>query len=747
YFCAEFGLTECLPIYCGGLGLLAGDHLKSAAQLGLPLVAVGLLYSHGYFRQRLDEQDMQQELMPRIDFARQPVTRVVDPRTGDQLRIFVDYPGRRIHMAIWRCRVGSVPLYLLDTDIDANSERDRDITRNLYLGDHTRRIEQEIALGVGGVRALRALGENPTVFHMNEGHAAFLALERIREMRALHPQLSFDHVREATAAANVFTTHTPLPAGIDRFHPDLVVDHLSAAGMRDGVALDTEGLMALGRENVFDRSEHFSMAVLAIRTSRFANGVSALHGRVSRAMWRPIWPGVRECDVPIGSVTNGVHLDTWLAPEMAALYREHLGPRFLDHPDDPAAWKNTPNLPDAELWKARHAARARLFEFVAARTGAHRRLDPGALTIGFARRFAQYKRATLLFRDLPRLKRLIISSTRPVQVLLAGKAHPGDHGGKRYIQEIIQTARREGLQDRIIFIEDYDIEVATAVVQGCDLWLNSPVRGLEASGTSGMKAALNGVINCSILDGWWDEAYRPDIGFAFGSRETDPDPDPEARDDSDARSLYEVLETRVLPEFFARGSNGLSAAWLARMKASLRELGPRFNTHRMVLQYARDLYYPAHRAGLALSQGNLAAARDLADHIDRYRALWPTLTIDNAWIEPATQAGSARSGLRAVADVHLGALDPSEVRVQLVTNSPGEDPPPATNLPLDRSHGLGRHRFAACVPGPMLVGESASTIRVIPRDERLITPHIPGLITSRRVDAPSPSTRSAVVNA
>ncbi|HYE02841.1 MAG TPA: alpha-glucan family phosphorylase [Phycisphaerales bacterium] len=754
YFCAEFGLARCLPVYCGGLGLLAGDHLKSAAELGVPLVGVGLLYAHGYFRQRLDEHGTQHEDSPRLDLDRLPLRRALDHASGSQLVIHLDMPGRRVAAAIWRADVGPVRLYLLDTDVPDNAAGDRGITSNLYLGDHVRRIEQELVLGVGGVRALRAAGEEPTVFHMNEGHAAFLALERVRELRAANPGLSFDQVREAVAAGNVFTTHTPLPAGIDRFDPALVSSYLGAGedgGLTAGIGLDTEGLLALGRENVFDRNEHFSMAVLALRTSRQANGVSRLHGHVSRGMWGRLWPHVREADIPIGHVTNGVHVRSWLGPEMAELYERHLGPGFLARPDEPSAWGPIADIPDAALWRARSRARARLVEFARARLAASPLardtvpsdvLDDEALTIGFARRFAPYKRATLLFRDPARLARLLLHPRRPVQLLLAGKAHPGDETGKGFIRQIVEITRAHGLGRRVVFLEDYDIGIAAELVAGVDVWLNNPVRGLEASGTSGMKAALNGVINCSIPDGWWDEAHEPELGFAFGhasgaDEPGDSDRSPEQRDDDQSRALFEVLETEVVPEFYARsqapGSDEpLPRQWLERMKRSIAALAPRFTTHRMVAQYARELYYPAHHGAARLGADGLRAARELSDHIDRYRALWPGVRIERAGLQPG---GGSPPRLRAVAEVALGTLDPCEVQVQLVP-ARGTGDERAVPLRLEAALGLGRHRYGALVPGPQAVGEAGAHVRVLPHDTSLMTPFVPGLITIRQLDEP-----------
>jgi starch phosphorylase len=778
YFCAEFGLAECLQIYCGGLGLLAGDHLKSASQLGLPLVGVGLLYSHGYFHQSIDRDGLQHELTPGLQPDEQPIQRVIDPGTGEQRRVWIDLPGRSVAIGIWRGEVGRVPLYLLDTNLPENSHEDRDITRNLYLGDHAQRIKQELVLGVGGVRALAAVGEQATIFHMNEGHAAFLALERIRALReasgAAGSRLTFDQVREAAAAAHVFTTHTPLPAGIDRFHPELVKTYL--AWMLPGLGLDSEGLLALGRERVEDREEFFSMAVLAIRTSRFANGVSRLHGAVSRAMWRKIWPGTPVQDVPIGHVTNGVHTATWVSPELAEVYDSALGTRWRSHPDDEAAWAAIERVPDETLWRARQEGKRRLIEFARTRLRAQRAahgenpdriceaeecLNESVLTIGFARRFAPYKRATLLFHEPERLLRLL-RGERPIQVLIAGKAHPGDTGGRAFIRQILEFTRRAGVGDRVVFLEDYDIHVARRLVQGVDIWLNNPIRGLEASGTSGMKAALNGAINVSILDGWWDEAFDESLGFAIGGRETTPDSDAAVRDETESRALYALLEDRILPEYYARtGAGGSGAvsdsgrlprAWLARVKRTIRSLAPRFSTHRMVAEYARAYYLPAHRAWQRLAAHGLSQGRALSDQVDRWRRCWPGVQVVDARV---VEAGTDR--LTIAARVQLAGLAPDEVQVQAYLESPvGLDHEPvggrgSATVSLDHAADLsaGLHRFEGSIrpSAEWLAQLSSIRVRVLPKDPRLVTPFIPGLVVSAPVAAGAAAIESGAAGA
>jgi len=754
YFCAEFGLTECFQIYSGGLGLLAGDHLKSASQLGLPLVAVGLLYRNGYFHQQLDPDAMQQELFPALDAPMQPVRRVTDTASGRQLTISLQMPGRDVHCAIWRAQVGRIRLYLLDTNVDANSAEDREITANLYLGDQNRRIQQEIVLGIGGVRALEACGEHPTVFHMNEGHAAFLALERIAIVRKRfsHVKVSFDQAREAASAAHVFTTHTPVPAGIDRFPPGLVSHYFG--NLHEAYGLDLEGFMALGREDVANRNEAFSMAVLAIRCSRWANGVSRLHGEVSRRMWRSMWPHTPEGDVPIGHVTNGVHTDSWVSPHNVALFDKHLGNGWRSAPQEPASWSGAASIPDAPLWAARNAGRRDLLAFVQERAGAGRTggiapaLDPDALTIGFARRFAGYKRATLLFRDEARLKKMLAGSGgRPVQFIFSGKAHPGDTWGKHLIRDIVHFARSldGAAKGRIVFLEDYAIDVARKLVLGCDVWLNNPIRGLEASGTSGMKAALNGVLNCSILDGWWDEGFDGSAGFRIPERGTYPSDAPdEEREQFEAESLYRTIESEVVPAFYERDSAGLPRKWLTMMKSCIARLGPEFSTHRMVAEYATKYYFPAHQAASQLAGdpgADIRPARDLADHIDRYRKLWAGVRIRSIDCAP-TPAGDA---LEVGAAVRLGQLRPDEASVQVYHGAVAPETGRiehgrSIDMASRQSLGDGTYQYTASVPAPD--GPGAMThgllIRVLPRDPLMASPFIPGLICNSPVVSAEP---------
>ncbi|MBX3385492.1 MAG: alpha-glucan family phosphorylase [Phycisphaeraceae bacterium] len=755
YFCAEFGLTECLQIYSGGLGLLAGDHLRSCAQMGLPLVGVGLLYRNGYFHQSLDGHGTQQELMPGIDPDRQPVRRVIDGSTGRQLRVAIRFPQRDVQAAVWRADVGTVRLYLLDTDIDENSPHDRQITSNLYLGDQTRRIEQEIVLGIGGVRALEACGEHASVYHMNEGHAAFLALERIRMFRAT-TNATFDQAREAAAPSHVFTTHTPVPAGIDRFSPSLVTHYLG--DYLPELGLDGEGLMALGREDVANRHEAFSMAVLALRTSRLCNGVSRLHGEVSRRMWRNIWPETPISDVPIGHVTNGVHTDFWVGRHVADLFDRHVSSGWRERPTDAELWKRSDQIPDAELWRARGRARSDLVRFchdqmAAGRTGGIAAcLDPNVLTVGFARRFAGYKRATLLLRDPHRLAAILRGhrAPGPVQLVISGKSHPGDGWGKMLIREIVEFARSPLAGGRVLFVEDYSIQVARAMVQGCDVWLNTPIRGLEASGTSGMKAAMNGVLNASVRDGWWDEVDDPESGFDIEARGTYPNDAPdEDRETFESEALYRLLESRIVPEFYTRSGDSADAVpprWLARMRASIASLLPAFSTHRMIEDYAERYYFPAHLAASALLStdqagghsasvlSEISRAGGLADQISRWREHWARVDVVECSV---TQLGE-RGEFSASATIRTGGLAHSELLVEGITGTPDATGrldhvvrfslgPAESNASRPDPDGFAR--FAGRIKiDPAAADRTAVIVRVLPSDDRLVNPFIPGLI-------------------
>jgi starch phosphorylase len=572
YFSAEFGLDESLPIYSGGLGVLAGDYLKAASELGLPLVGIGLFYRRGYFQQRLDENDRQIEYYPRTDTSRLPLELVpmapVVELAGDDGSLVP------VRLGVWCVRVGRVSLYLIDTAVEGNPRWA--VTDTLYGGDRANRLRQEVLLGIGGVRVLRQLGLEPTVFHLNEGHSAFLQLERLREL-VEEQGLGADEALERLRATTVFTTHTPVPAGNEVFDPELVRRALGGLVERCGLAW--EDFVALGKVDAGETG--FGLTPFALRTSEHANAVSELHGAVSREMWHGLWPDRRVDQVPITSVTNGVHQRTWISGELEHLLGD-TDPQFE------RAREQTPE----DLWAAHRAGKRRLLEFVATTRGV-RGLDPDVLTIGFARRFATYKRASLLLSDPERLARLLLDPERPIQVLVAGKAHPADEDGKDLIRLVVDFAREPTAAGRVVFLEDYEMTLARRLVQGVDVWLNTPRRPFEASGTSGMKAALNGVLNCSILDGWWAEAYSPECGFAIEGIVEEGATDAE-QDEADAAELYAVLEEQVLPAYYERDEAGLPQRWIALMRESIAELGPRFGTARMAAEYVERLYLPAH---------------------------------------------------------------------------------------------------------------------------------------------------------
>jgi glycogen phosphorylase len=572
YFSAEFGLDESLPIYSGGLGVLAGDYLKAASELGLPLVGIGLFYRRGYFRQRLDEKDRQIEHYPLTDTSRLPLELVPMAPVVE----LADDDGELVpvRLAVWRARVGRVALYLIDTYLEGNP--DWAVTDTLYGGDRANRLRQELVLGVGGVRVLRRLGLEPSVFHLNEGHSALLQLERLREL-VEEQGVSAGEALERLRASTVFTTHTPVPAGNEVFDPGLLRQNV--AGLVERCGLAWEDFLALGRVEPGDSG--FGLTPFALRTSEHANGVSELHGAVSREMWHGLWPDRRVDEVPITSVTNGVHQRTWISGELERL----LG-------DTDPHFERARDVSPEELWTAHRAGKQRLLDFVAT-TRDVRELDPDVLTIGFARRFATYKRASLLFSDPGRLAALLADPERPIQVLVAGKAHPADEGGKDVIQLVVDFARDPAAAGRVVFLEDYEMTLARRLVQGVDVWLNTPRRPFEASGTSGMKAALNGVLNCSILDGWWAEAYSPACGFAIADAPRDGASEAE-QDEADANALYAVLEEQVLPAYYERDEAGLPQRWIALMRESIAELGPRFGTARMAAEYVERLYLPAH---------------------------------------------------------------------------------------------------------------------------------------------------------
>ncbi|MFN2226108.1 MAG: alpha-glucan family phosphorylase [Anaerolineae bacterium] len=743
YFSAEFGLTESLGIYAGGLGILAGDHLKSASDLGLPFVGVGLLYQQGYFRQYLNPDGWQQELYPNNDFYNLPLT-LERQLSGAPLTVTVELPGRQVQAQIWRAQVGRVPLYLLDTNIEANRPVDRDITDQLYGGDDDMRIRQEILLGIGGVRALEALGLRPTVCHMNEGHSAFLALERIRLMME-ECQLSFAEAREAATGGHVFTTHTPVPAGIDWFHPDLLDRYFSAYYPKLG--LSRHEFLGLGRMNPDDPNGYFCMALLAMRLAHKINGVSQLHAKVSRRMWQEAWPQVPADDIPIMGITNGIHARSWISHDMADLYDRYLGPRWIERPAEQEVWQRVMRIPDEELWRTHERRRERLVAF-ARRTlsqqleqrgsrpaeirQAEEVLDPEALTIGFARRFATYKRGTLLFHDLERLGRIVGDRERPVQIIFAGKAHPKDNPGKELIRQIIHHARRPEFRNRIVFLEDYDMVVARYLVQGVDVWLNTPRRPHEASGTSGMKATANGALNLSVLDGWWDEGYTPETGWAIGRGEEYADDQAEYQDRVEANAIYDLLEKEIVPLFYERGRDGLPRGWITKMKAAMRDHAGVFNTNRMVRQYTELCYLPSAARGERLWAEEQRRAKALAAWKTGLGEQWGQIRIGRVWTERANGSDlKVGDQLQVQAEIYLGELKPTDVAVQLYYG-----PLDASNLIVNgralptliaQSKGKGKYIFAGAIPC-RTSGQHGYALRILPAHEDLGGPFEMGLV-------------------
>lgn len=725
YFSPEFGIAEALPQYSGGLGVLAGDHLKAASALGVPLVGVGLFYNYGYFRQELDPEGWQQERYVELD----PYAMALTPVPG--VRVTVDLAGTPMVAQVWRAQVGRIELYLLDTDIEENGDEARHVTDRLYGGGTEHRLQQEILLGVGGVRALDALGVDCQVFHTNEGHAGFLGLERIR--RAIVDEgLSFDEAVEAVRAGTVFTTHTPVPAGIDRFPRELIEKYFRGWCAETGVTMDR--LMALGHEPGEPPDAPFNMAVMGLRLAGRSNGVAKLHGRVSREMFRGLWPGIDVDDVPIGSITNGVHARTWVSSEMNDLLERYVLPEW--HEAGPDRWARLNEAREDELWRVLQENRQRMIGYVRARLrqrhlarGASDAdtawvddvLDPRVLTIGFARRFASYKRATLILSQPDRLKRLLLDPEQPVQLVFAGKAHPADETGKRMIQEIVRFARQPEVRHRVVFVEDYDIAVARALYQGCDVWLNNPRRPMEACGTSGMKAALNGSLNLSILDGWWDEMFDGENGWAIASAEDHTDLD--RRDEAEAASLFELLERRVIPLFYRRDETGVPREWVRRVRHSLVTLGPQVSAARMVEDYVRELYEPTAARCEALGADGRARAKALAAWKARVTQGWGAVKVES--VEADADVADLGAQRRVTAAVSLGPLSPDDVEVQLLHGPVGPtdelQSPAVTAMRFDATGDTeGSYRFEGAFTCDR-AGRYGFSVRVVPSHPDLAT--------------------------
>jgi len=732
YFSAEFGFHEAIPNYSGGLGILAGDHCKSASDLDLNFVAVGLLYRHGYFRQEIDKDGAQHAVSLNQNFHHLPIREV--RRDGAGLLISVRILDREVFAKVWQLPVGRIDLFLLDTDIPENNAEDRLITAELYGGDQEMRMRQEIVLGIGGVKALKALGIDPEVFHMNEGHSAFLAMERIRR-KVVEKKLEFYSALQIVASANIFTTHTPVPAGNDSFPREMMRKYFGDFAKELGIPFDE--LFSFGQTRV-DRSDPFSMTILALRMSRHSNGVSKLHGEVSRSLWKDVWNGVPVHEVPITSVTNGIHTKTWMAPEFSALYRKYLG-EWEERITEPDFWRRVIDIPDSELWETHQQLKHRLVEFVRERVrirrerigdspeairNVNRILDPEVLTIGFARRFATYKRGALLFSDKERLKRLLNDTTRPVQFIFAGKAHPRDEGGRALIQEVYRFSREAGFENRVVFLEDYDSYIARRLVQGVDLWLNNPLRPMEASGTSGMKCAPNGGINLSVLDGWWHEGFNGNNGWAIAAEISDGTV--EFQSAVDANSLYQLLENQIIPLYYAKPDGKLPLAWLQLMRESIRSVTPVFNTHRMVKEYTERLYIPAARSHENFAQNGCEPATQLSQWKARMRKDWPQVRIHDVQVgNKDRQNILVGESLQVSAHVYLGDVDPNHVRVEAYhgeADNGGIKNPSVSVLNASGRNGDGSYLYQGSVPASES-GAYGFSVRVVPTHPHLMQSH------------------------
>ncbi len=739
YFSMEFGIHESIPLFAGGLGILAGDHLKAASDMDLPITGVGLLYRQGYFRQYLDADGWQQEAYPETDFFHVPMKRARNGK-GHFVRVSIAGPGGDIFADVWQIRVGNAPLYLLDTNLIENPPEIRNITARLYAADQRIRLAQEMLLGIGGMRALEALGIHPVVCHMNEGHSAFAGLERLSQtMRRYRMDLKTAH--EVVARTTIFTTHTPVAAGHDEFPADMVRPYLKP--LESALGTDVNQILSWGQVEGGHPDSPLSMFVLGVRMARYCNGVSKLHGLVARRMWTHVWPDLPEDEVPISHVTNGVHIASWMSYENALLCDRYIGPDWRLHPSMPDILDRIDEIYDEELWRAHDMSRSRLIRTCrrlmveqygrrnapkAMMRDAEAVLDQDILTIGFARRFATYKRAFLLLMDPDRLESLINSRAHPIQIIFAGKAHPQDSEGKGLIRQIVEFARKAGLRHRLLFIEDYDIHLARHLVHGADVWLNTPRRPFEACGTSGMKAAINGVLNLSIMDGWWDEGYGPDRGWRIGSGEEYADT--AYQDAVESQALYNILENDVIPSFYDRTSGGLPTRWIKMMKESMKMGLQHFCAHRMVAEYEGHFYLPAvqRHKGLIADNGQEAVA--LGRQLERLRRLWRHIRVLNV---RRRSDGPFRVGeaVDVTADVHLGDIRPDEVDVELYfgrlktieTLAAGQVEDMGVVETLDG----GTHRYA-CTIDCRMAGRYGFTIRVRPRGDGWLR-SAPGLIS------------------
>jgi len=739
YFSMEFGIHESLPLYAGGLGILAGDHLKAASDQGLPMAAVGLLYRHGYFSQYLNREGMQQEEYPETDLFHLPIERATDSR-GKDLYVSIPGPHGGIQAAVWRARVGCVPLFLLDTNLPDNQPDIRNITSVLYAGDARTRLAQEILLGFGGMQALMAMGIHPAVCHMNEGHCAFAGLERLAHLVSEH-RMDFKTAFEIVSRTNIFTTHTPVLAGHDEFPADLVRPYLEPLQSRLGISRDE--ILSWGQTDGPSPNKPLSMFVLGLRLSQNRNGVSRLHGQVARKMWAHVWPGVLEDEIPIDHITNGMHVPTWISYELALLFERYLGPGWSGKSEKEEIERRIDDIYDEELWRAHDMNRTRLIRFCRERMiqqygrrnapksmmkDVEAVLDPGTLTIGFARRFATYKRSFLLLMDPDRLEALIAGKDHPVQFIFSGKAHPRDNEGKDLIKILVEFAQRASVRHRFVFLEDYDPNIARYLVQGADVWLNTPRRPYEACGTSGMKAALNGLLNVSILDGWWCEGYAEERGWRIGNGEEYADS--AYQDVVESQALYNVLENEVIPCFYERRSGDVPVRWLKMMKASIKMAIAEFSSRRMLDEYVGRFYIPAADRFRVLTANDAAEAGRLRDQRQRLKEYWSKVSIE----PPAQESkGPFRVGenLKVTAVVHLGELRPEEVDVELCH---GQQKYPEIlkscafeKMTMAEDRGNGNYLYSGMITCNSS-GRFGFTARVVPRGDELIR-FTPGLIT------------------
>ncbi|MBU1099031.1 MAG: alpha-glucan family phosphorylase [Bacteroidetes bacterium] len=742
YFSSEYGLADCLQSYSGGLGILSGDHMKSASDLGVPLIGIGLCYRQGYFQQYLTVDGWQQERYETIDFHNQPMQLVTDKK-DIPIKISLRFPGRDVYFQMWKLQIGRVALYLLDTNVAENNEQDKDITKALYGGNTETRIQQEIILGIGGIRALHALDIKPSVCHMNEGHSAFLALERIKHLITEHG-LSFEEAKDIGFYSNVFTTHTPVPAGIDVFQNSMVEKYFGEY-YRNELGLSGQQFYELGTIEHDAPPVNFNMAHLAMNMAGYVNGVSKLHGEVSKKMWAYGFDSVPFDEIPIESITNGIHTASHISKDMHELLIRYLGEKFVQDPADKDIWDGIDDIPDEELWRTHERRRERLVAFarerlreqVIARGGsklevlaAKEVLDPYSITIGFARRFATYKRANLILRDIERLASLLCDADMPVQFIIAGKAHPKDDEGKRLIQDIVSAAKDDILRKKIVFIENYDMNIARYMVEGCDMWLNNPRRPMEASGTSGMKVIANGGLNFSILDGWWDEAYDRELGWKIGDRENYEDPD--YQDELESNQIYETLEKEIVPIFYDRGEDKLPRKWIAMMKASMKTLGPVFNTNRMVGEYVKKYYISSLENRKKLIENDWAMGKEFTQWKKKVKTEWNKISFNN--ISHRLDNGLVKVGKKYEinADVILGNLEPGDVQVQIYYGKP-EDKDKANfnqvvNMSVIEDSKKGNtYQYTGSIPCDK-TGLFGFTLRILPSNPALINSFELGLI-------------------